>query len=108
MIPPRPVTSDDLERDRVLSQRIGLFGWIEGKHLDVPEGEGSKGFIMFAQQGINLAAWTKALLSCDTIIRTELIKINHYKAPRDKLICILNCCKVIFGPPHTLSSFFPN
>lgn len=27
----------------------------------------------------------------------ELLKINHYKAPRDKLICILNCCKVIFG-----------
>lgn len=28
---------------------------------------------------------------------TELLKINHYKAPRDKIICILNCCKVIFG-----------
>jgi hypothetical protein len=25
--------------------------------------------------------------------------VNHYKAPRDKLICILNCCKVIFGLP---------
>ncbi|KAI0738447.1 hypothetical protein C8Q80DRAFT_1113260 [Daedaleopsis nitida] len=76
-VPPRPVTTDDLERDRVLEQRIALFGWIEAKHLDVPEGEGSEGFLMFAQQ--------------------ELLKINHYKAPRDKLICILNCCKVIFG-----------
>ncbi|KAI0366973.1 hypothetical protein BV20DRAFT_951057 [Pilatotrama ljubarskyi] len=76
-VPPRPVTADDLERDRVLSQRIALFKWIEPKHLDVPEGEGSEGFLMFAQQ--------------------ELLKINHYKAPRDKLICILNCCKVIFG-----------
>lgn len=27
----------------------------------------------------------------------ELLKMNNYKAPRDKLICILNCCKVIFG-----------
>lgn len=27
----------------------------------------------------------------------ELVKINQYKAPRDKLICILNSCKVIFG-----------
>lgn len=50
-VPPRPVTSDDLERDRVLSQRIALFGWIEEKHLDVPEGEGSQGFIQFAEQG---------------------------------------------------------
>ncbi|KAK7060943.1 hypothetical protein VNI00_000676 [Paramarasmius palmivorus] len=76
-IPRRQITTDDLERDRVLQQRIALFGWIEEKHLDVPEGEGSKGFLMFAEQ--------------------ELLKINHYKAPRDKLICILNCCKVIFG-----------
>ncbi|KAF9565870.1 hypothetical protein CPC08DRAFT_704305 [Agrocybe pediades] len=75
--PPRPITTDDLERDRVLAQRIALFGWLEEKHLDIPEEEGSKGFLMFAEQ--------------------ELLKINHYKAPRDKLICILNCCKVIFG-----------
>ena len=49
--PPRPITTDDLERDRVLSQRIALFGWLDEKHLDIPEGEGSKGFLMFAQQG---------------------------------------------------------
>ncbi|OCH84625.1 hypothetical protein OBBRIDRAFT_389192 [Obba rivulosa] len=77
MVPQRPITTDDLERDRILEQRIALFGWIEPVHLDVPEGEGSEGFLTFAQQ--------------------ELLKINHYKAPRDKLICILNCCKVIFG-----------
>ncbi|VDB90681.1 unnamed protein product [Peniophora sp. CBMAI 1063] len=79
-VPPRPVTTDDLERDRVLAQRIALFGWIEPRHLDVPVGEGNNGtngFLMFAQ--------------------SELIKVNHYKAPRDKLICILNTCKVIFG-----------
>lgn len=51
VVPPRPVTTDDLERDRVLSQRIALFGWIQPTHLDVPEGEGSEGFLMFAQQG---------------------------------------------------------
>ncbi|KAF7309869.1 hypothetical protein MIND_00359000 [Mycena indigotica] len=76
-IPRRQITADDLERDRVLTQRIALFGWIEETHLDIPVGEGSGGFLMFAQQ--------------------ELLKVNHYKAPRDKLICILNCCKVIFG-----------
>ncbi|THH05985.1 hypothetical protein EW145_g4397 [Phellinidium pouzarii] len=71
--PPRPITTDDLERDRILAQRIALFGWVEEKHLEVPEGTDSRGFLMFAQQ--------------------ELLKINHYKAPRDKLICVLNCCK---------------
>lgn len=28
---------------------------------------------------------------------TELLKIKSYRAPRDKIICVLNCCKVIFG-----------
>ncbi|GAA5907822.1 uncharacterized protein JCM6883_001904 [Sporobolomyces salmoneus] len=99
--------SGDLERDQVVRQRIRLFGWIEPKHLDLPisvdqassgdvtpeneeetEKEGSRekkpgkkgserGFIDFAA--------------------SELRKMNQYKAPRDKLICVLNCCKVIFG-----------
>ncbi|KAG9031035.1 hypothetical protein FRB95_003200 [Tulasnella sp. JGI-2019a] len=71
------VTTDDLERDHILRQRMKLFVWVKEEHLDVPVGEGSQGFLAFAQQ--------------------ELLKMNHYKAPRDKLICILNCCKVIFG-----------
>ncbi|KAL4062589.1 hypothetical protein J3A83DRAFT_4363455 [Scleroderma citrinum] len=79
--PPRPVTADDLERDRILAQRTELFKWVEPSHLDMPELESDDpavaGFLNFARQ--------------------ELCKVNHYKAPRDKLICILNCCKVIFG-----------
>ena len=53
MTPPRPVTADDLERDRVLEQRILLFQWIELKHLDIPDENGSEGFIMFAEQGMH-------------------------------------------------------
>ncbi|UZJ56629.1 hypothetical protein CBS101457_005949 [Exobasidium rhododendri] len=78
------VQTDDLERDRVLKQRIRLFSWISEENLDVPTGNQSKGFIDFAIE--------------------ELLKINHYKAPRDKVICILNCCKVIFGLIRHLSS----
>jgi hypothetical protein len=47
-----PVTTDDLERDAVLHQRISLFGWVREKHLDVPEGEASQGFLAFAEQGM--------------------------------------------------------
>ncbi|KAH7335438.1 hypothetical protein B0J17DRAFT_770054 [Rhizoctonia solani] len=104
----RQVTTDDLERDRVLKQRIALFQWIRPEHLDIPmklkdqeenesapsgqsaaenpspasaekfaDSEISMGFLLFAQQEMN--------------------KMDHYKAPRDKLICVLNSCKVIFG-----------
>ncbi|KAG8919263.1 hypothetical protein FRC00_011572 [Tulasnella sp. 408] len=46
-----PVTTDDLERDHVLRQRMKLIGWVKEEHLDVPTGEGSTGFLNFAQQG---------------------------------------------------------
>lgn len=36
---------------------------------------------------------------CPGLIKfvAELLKIKTYRAPRDKIICVLNCCKVIFG-----------
>jgi hypothetical protein len=59
------VTTDDLERDRVLAQRIAIFSWIEEQHLDVPEGPESRGFLMFAQQGLPFGTMFKwILLSC--------------------------------------------
>lgn len=55
----------------------------------------------FALQFTYLIVW----LNND--FHVELVKINHYKAPRDKLICILNCCKVIFGPLPSSSCYKP-
>ncbi|KAI8334714.1 hypothetical protein BC941DRAFT_515460 [Chlamydoabsidia padenii] len=72
-----PSTTDDKERDEILQQKISIFRWIREKHLDITETEHNESFMTFAE--------------------SELLKINNYKAPRDKLICILNCCKVIFG-----------
>lgn len=69
---------EDVERDDVIEQKIKIYGWIREEHLDV-KSLGSKGdkFLTLAQK--------------------ELLKINSYRAPRDKVICVLNCCKVIFG-----------
>ncbi|KAI8142342.1 hypothetical protein BJV82DRAFT_670000 [Fennellomyces sp. T-0311] len=72
-----PSTTDDKERDEILYQKISIFRWIREQHLDIPDTTHNESFLTFAE--------------------TELLKINNYKAPRDKLICILNCCKVIFG-----------
>ncbi|PKI84796.1 hypothetical protein MVES1_000875 [Malassezia vespertilionis] len=71
------VQTNDLERDEIIAQRIQLFDWVNESHLDVPHGAHSARFYDFAVQ--------------------ELNKVNQYKAPRDKIICILNSCKVIFG-----------
>ncbi|KAF9997922.1 hypothetical protein BGZ65_006525, partial [Modicella reniformis] len=71
-----PSTTDDAERDEVLSQKIRIFRWIKEEHLDIPHSPHNEGYLINAQ--------------------TELGKINTFKAPRDKVICILNCCKYIF------------
>lgn len=48
----RIVTTDDLERDQVLAQRLRLFSWIREDHLDIPSGESVQGFFAFAEQGV--------------------------------------------------------
>ncbi|KAG0239717.1 hypothetical protein BGW41_007517 [Actinomortierella wolfii] len=71
-----PNTADDAERDNVLTQKIQIFRWIREEHLDIPKSSQNEAYLTYAQ--------------------AELKKINSYKAPRDKVICILNCCKFIF------------
>ncbi|KAK9447601.1 uncharacterized protein V1518DRAFT_421423 [Limtongia smithiae] len=70
---------EDILRDRVLEEKMRIWSWIEADHLDVDKNiiNSGKRFILLAQD--------------------ELLKIGNYRAPRDKVICILNCCKVIFG-----------
>jgi hypothetical protein len=70
---------EDVERDDVIAQKITIYGWISEEHLDIKPITAEKGrkFLGMAQR--------------------ELLKINSYRAPRDKVICVLNACKVIFG-----------
>eukprot|EP00850_Spirogloea_muscicola_P014766 SM000108S14210 [mRNA] locus=s108:223287:227396:+ [translate_table: standard] len=69
-------TGEDLDTDRQLSERMAVLQhFIKPEHLDIPP------------NFYNEAAWLLA--------QKELQKINIYKAPRDKLVCILNCCRVI-------------
>jgi len=76
---------EDVERDEILAQKVRIYKWIREEHLDIKSvGDKGKKFLQLAQQ--------------------ELLKIKSYRAPRDKVICILNCCKVIFGYLRTSSS----
>jgi len=51
------------------------MSFIRPEHLDIPE------------EHYNESSWALA--------QTELCKMNQYKAPKDKLVCLLNCCRVI-------------
>lgn len=67
---------DDVEVDKQLSEKISLIQqFIRPENLDIKP----------AFQ--NETSWLLA--------QKELQKVNLYRAPRDKLVCILNCCKVI-------------
>ncbi|KAJ2880491.1 hypothetical protein H4R27_004698 [Coemansia aciculifera] len=72
-----PATSDDADKDHVLREKMSLFRWIAEDHLDIPKSPQNAAFLHFA--------------------KSELLKINNFKSPRDKVICILNCCTVIYG-----------
>ncbi|KAL8811249.1 MAG: hypothetical protein Q9200_001942 [Gallowayella weberi] len=69
---------EDIERDEILGQKVRIYRWVKEEHLDIPPlGDNGRRFMSFAQQ--------------------QLLKIKTYRAPRDKVVCVLNCCKVIFG-----------
>lgn len=67
---------EDAKHEQELSEKMSLVQqFIRPEHLDIQP---------------NFQNETSWLLA-----QKELQKINAYKAPRDKLVCILNCCRVI-------------
>ncbi len=87
---------EDIERDEILAQKVRIYGWVQEKHLDIPPvGDSGKRFLILAQQGETSLSILRLQFRHD--VATELLKIKTYRAPRDKVICVLNCCKVIFG-----------
>ncbi|KAG6655616.1 vacuolar protein sorting-associated protein 9A-like isoform X1 [Carya illinoinensis] len=67
---------NDVQFDDRLSEKIALIQqFIQPENLDIKPTYQNETSWLLAQK--------------------ELHKINMYKAPRDKLVCILNCCKVI-------------
>ncbi|KAM0950932.1 putative VPS9 domain, RABX5, catalytic core helical domain-containing protein [Dioscorea sansibarensis] len=67
---------EDVKHDEELYEKISLLQqFVTPENLDIKP---------------NFRNETSWLLA-----QKELQKINMYKAPRDKLVCILNCCKVI-------------
>lgn len=87
---------EDIERDEILAQKVRIYGWVQENHLDIPPvGDSGRRFLMLAQQGE--ASLSILQLRFRPDVATELLKIKTYRAPRDKVICVLNCCKVIFG-----------
>ncbi|XP_021300006.1 vacuolar protein sorting-associated protein 9A-like isoform X4 [Herrania umbratica] len=69
-------SAQDVKMDREISEKICLLQtFLRPEHLDIP---------VVLQ---NEALWLLA--------EKELKKINAFKAPREKLLCIMNCCRVI-------------
>lgn len=71
----QPIASDDALRDQALSDRLSLLSFIKPAHLDIPAELCDDKAIPMAMK--------------------ELCKIDTYKAPRDKMVCVLNTCKII-------------
>ena len=79
--------SKDLIDDAALATQLEKFSWILGVHLDVD------------LDGLSEKKRTSSGDEIDYMeyASRELKKINKYRAPRDKIICILNACKILFS-----------
>ena len=70
-----------LHRSRAFYSKCRALSWLHGRHLELPRSK---------QEA---AVWREAGL--------ELRRMAEYKAPKDKLVCLLNACHIIH---HTLLS----
>ncbi|CEP60007.1 guanine nucleotide exchange factor VPS9 LALA0_S01e00892g [Lachancea lanzarotensis] len=70
---------EDLERDEQLRLKRDEYSFIEPEMLEIPE------------------SLTQRLSKFTRLSGRELARINEYKAPRDKMVCVLNACRVLFG-----------
>ena len=72
--------ASDLERDEQLRAKIDLLGsWLEPRHLD-----------------ISLDTSAKRNAHVLGVAIEQLRKWSVFKAPRDKMVCILNACKAVW------------
>ncbi|EJS42499.1 vps9p [Saccharomyces arboricola H-6] len=70
----------DLNDDNTLLEKIEHYRFISPVMLDIPDTMPNAKLNKFVQ-----------------LASTELGKINRFKSPRDKMVCVLNASKVIFG-----------
>ncbi|XP_010999498.1 PREDICTED: vacuolar protein sorting-associated protein 9A-like isoform X1 [Populus euphratica] len=70
------ISPEDVQIDQEISEKIHMLqSFLRPEHLDIPP---------FLQ---NEASWLLA--------EKELQKINAFRAPREKLHCIMSCCRII-------------
>lgn len=78
---------DDVKEDQDFLLSLEKFSWILAVHLDVYLDEIAQRKNETSKESLN---------SLDSATE-QLNKINSYRAPRDKIICILNSCKILFN-----------
>ena len=67
---------EERARDAALEERMSALSFVRPEHLDIVTPDGS-----------SEASWGLA--------GAELRKMSRFRAPKDKLVCILNCCRVL-------------
>jgi hypothetical protein len=92
----QPDRSPEKEANEALHARIRSLQWLRPQHLDLPptlfDDTRLSACALPCQCGVSVTC------ACVSGVAAEhLNKMDAYKTPRDKLICILNCCKILYG-----------
>lgn len=75
-----PQSTDDEEKDQIIQKRIRQLNWINAKHLVCKIDE--------VREDVRDLVYTSI---------TELIAMDSFATPQEKLECIVSCCRSIFN-----------
>ena len=101
------VSALDRERDEALSVRMAALNFIKPQHLDIPRAFQDEKSWLLAMKELHKINSYKVHSSDDpnlcfllTWLHVTEVVNDPLQAPRDKLVCILNCCRIINNLLH--------
>ena len=77
------------EKDRKLEKLFKIFDFIQLSHLECKQDVIISSSFEQALKRVNIQ-----MINC-YLIFLDLHKVDDYKTPRDKVISIINCCKIV-------------
>ena len=83
---------EEIQKDKEFAKRLSRLQFLTPANFDIDPINQNESKYQMAMNGTYL----NIIINVSNTRISELRKMNAYKAPRDKLVCILNCSKVIF------------
>ena len=90
-------TFPEVERDEAFTQKLADLQFITLAHVEIPAAFAQhESMFELAQVGMTFdILCVVSMLNSHLFVFAEIRKMDSFRAPHDKIVCLLNCCTVL-------------